>query len=64
MYRPQAEGAMVARGRAERLYLASAMTADESRIVFGESFILKSHNFCLFSLFFEKSSLFIDEFVV
>ena len=30
MYRPQTEGAMVARGRTERFYLASAMTADEA----------------------------------
>ena len=30
MYRPQTEGAMVARGRTERFYLAAAVTADEA----------------------------------
>ena len=30
MYRPQAEGTMIARGRTERFYLASAVTADEA----------------------------------
>jgi hypothetical protein len=64
MYRPQTEGAVVARGRAEWLYLSSAMTADESRVVFCKSFIFKLHIFASFLLFFEKSSLFILNFVV
>jgi hypothetical protein len=64
MYRPKTERAMVARGRAERFYLTPAMSADESRIVFCKSFIFKFHIFASFLLFFEKSSLFILNFVV
>ena len=58
MYRPQAERAMVARGRAERLYLSSAMSADESRVVFCKSFIFKLHFFASFFAFLKKALYF------
>ena len=58
MNRPQAERAMVARGRAERLYLSSAMSADESRIVFCKSFIFKLHFFASFFAFLKKALYF------
>ena len=58
MYRPQTEGAVVARGRAERLYLSSAMTADESRVVFCKSFIFKLHFFASFFAFLKKALYF------
>jgi hypothetical protein len=55
MYRPKTVRAMVAGGRSERLYLASAMTADESRVVFGESFVFEFHFFASFLSFLKKA---------